>query len=70
MLQQLADGSVASICRLIRDLAGQGQKKKLSDDDKSILERAKNTLLTEWAVSLSIPPAQARKQMGEMMPGL
>jgi RNA polymerase-interacting CarD/CdnL/TRCF family regulator len=70
LLQQLTDGSIASVCLLIRDLSGYGHRKKLSDDDKSILERAKNSLLTEWAVSLSIPPAQARKQMGELLPGV
>jgi RNA polymerase-interacting CarD/CdnL/TRCF family regulator len=67
LLDQLTDGSVVSVCRLVRDLSGYGNKKKLSDDDKSILERAKNTLLTEWAFSLSVPVSQAQKRMGELL---
>lgn len=69
LLMQLTDGNLASLCHLIRDLSGQGQKKKLSDDDRSILERAQNTLLTEWAFSLSVPVHQARKQMGDLLQG-
>jgi RNA polymerase-interacting CarD/CdnL/TRCF family regulator len=70
LLHHLTDGSMASICRLVRDLSGYGHQKRLSDDDKSILERAKNTLITEWAFSLSMPVSQARKQMGEFIQGI
>jgi RNA polymerase-interacting CarD/CdnL/TRCF family regulator len=70
LLQQLTNGSIASVCQLIRDLLGYSRQKKLSDDDRSILERAKNTLLTEWATSFSIPMAAARKLMGERLPDI
>lgn len=67
LLQQLTDGNIASLCHLVRDLSGYSHKKKLSDDDKSILERAQNSLLTEWVFSLSVPMPQARKQMGDLL---
>ncbi|MFZ6028974.1 MAG: CarD family transcriptional regulator [Chloroflexota bacterium] len=67
LLAQLTDGSITSLCYLIRDLSGQGQKKKLSDDDRAILERAQNALLSEWTFSLSEPINVARKRMTELL---
>lgn len=70
LLEQLSDGNITSVCRLVRDLTGHSIRKKLSDDDKSILERAQNSLLTEWVFSLAVPMPQARKQMGELLQGV
>jgi len=67
LIEQLTDGSAHSLCRLIRDLSSYSHKKRLSEEDKSIFQRAQNTLLTEWAFSLSEPLPQARKRMGELL---
>jgi RNA polymerase-interacting CarD/CdnL/TRCF family regulator len=67
LLDLISDGNVASLCRLVRDLSEFSHKKKLSEDDHAILERAQNSLLTEWAFSLSVPLPQARKHMGELL---
>lgn len=63
----LKDGQLSSICRVVRDLSSYRNDTKLSDEDKSILERATNTLLAEWTFSLSIPLSQARQNMLEML---
>jgi RNA polymerase-interacting CarD/CdnL/TRCF family regulator len=67
LLEQLNDGQLISICRLVRDLSGYGRKKKLNDVDKAILDRAQNFLLAEWVFALSVPLSQARKKMGELL---
>jgi CarD family transcriptional regulator len=67
LLDLLKDGQLSSIFRVVRDLSRFGNKKKLSDEDKALLERAINSLLTEWVFSLSVPISQARQQMGELL---
>ena len=63
----LNDGQLTSIFRVVRDLSSFGQQKKLSDEDKAILDRAVNSLLAEWVFSLSVPLSQARQKMGELL---
>jgi CarD family transcriptional regulator len=67
LLDQLKDGQLASICRVIRDLTGYQSKTKLNDQEKSILERAIRSLLTEWTISLGTPPNQAHQAMESML---
>jgi RNA polymerase-interacting CarD/CdnL/TRCF family regulator len=69
LLLLINDGQAASLCRLVRDLTGLNQKKKLSEDDQAIFARAQNSLLTEWAFSLSVALPQASKQMNELIHG-
>jgi hypothetical protein len=41
----------------------------LNDQEKSILERAINTLLAEWSLSLGMPVNQAHQAMESMLQG-
>lgn len=59
LMAQIKDGQLASICQVVRDLTDFKRSKKLNDQEKSILEHATKSLLTEWAYSLEIPPSQA-----------
>jgi hypothetical protein len=45
----------------------QRNLKKLNDDDRSILERAKNFLLAEWTFSLEVPMAKAYSELGLLL---
>jgi CarD family transcriptional regulator len=65
----LNDGQISSICRVVRDLTFMDRQKKLNEEDRSILERAKKSLLDEWVYSLDVPLAQARQQMSELLGG-
>lgn len=67
LLEQLRDGKLTSICRLIRDLTSFQRSTKLSDQEKSILERAVKTLLAEWSLSLNIPLDQANSNLQSML---
>jgi RNA polymerase-interacting CarD/CdnL/TRCF family regulator len=63
----MRDRSSASICRVIRDLTSYGRRKKLSENDQEILDRAKSFLLNEWRVSLSIPLGQAQRDLDVLL---
>jgi RNA polymerase-interacting CarD/CdnL/TRCF family regulator len=63
LLSQMRDGQIASIFRVVRDLTHFQRKTKLNDQERSILERAKRSLLTEWNLSLGVPVNQAQVAM-------
>ena len=69
LMEKLRDGQLTSICRVIRDLTSFQRNSKLNDQEKSILERATNSLLAEWTLSLGIPPTQAHHAMESMLQG-
>ena len=69
LIEQLRDGQLASICRVVRDLTYFQHNSKLNDQEKSILERAINTLLAEWSLSLGMPVNQAHQAMESMLQG-
>ena len=64
---RMKDGKLASICGVVRDLTLQRTTKKLNDDDRSILERARNFLLAEWTFSLSVPMAKADSELESLL---
>ena len=63
----LSEGELNSIGQVVRDLSHRNQETKLSEEDKSTLERAKNTLLIEWEYSLSISRSQALAAMRKLL---
>ena len=65
--QRMKDGSLESICRVIRDLNYFRQTQKLSDSDTATLDRAQKFLQSEWRISLSIPVAQAEKELKRLL---
>lgn len=67
LLAQMRDGQLSSICRVVRDLTNFQRSKKLNEQEKSILERAKNSLLVEWTYSLEIPLNQAQQSMMNLL---
>jgi RNA polymerase-interacting CarD/CdnL/TRCF family regulator len=67
LMAQVRDGQLASICRVVRDLTHFKLSKKLNDQEKSILERATNSLLTEWTYSLGMSMNQAHQAMMNLL---
>jgi RNA polymerase-interacting CarD/CdnL/TRCF family regulator len=63
LMEQMRDGRLESICRVIRDLVAFRRAKKLNDYDAAILERAQNFLLNEWQISMGIPRGQAEREL-------
>lgn len=67
VLEAMRDGTIESVCRVIRDLSFFGRTKKLNDYDVSTLERAQNFLLNEWKLALSVPFDQAQEELKLML---
>lgn len=67
LMDQIKDGQLSSICRVVRDLSHFKRTSKLNDQERSILERTMKSLLTEWAYSLGIPMGQAQQAMTAML---
>lgn len=67
LMNQLKDGQLGSICRVVRDLTHFKRRKKLNDQEKAILERAQNSLLAEWTYSLGVTPDQAQQAMTQLL---
>jgi CarD family transcriptional regulator len=69
LIAHMKNGQLASICHVVRDLTQFKRIKKLSEQEKSILERAMNSLLTEWIYSLGVSQYQAQQAMTKMLGG-
>jgi CarD family transcriptional regulator len=67
LTERVRDGSLASVCRVIRDLAYRSQTTRLNDHDTATMERAQNFLLKEWTLSMSVSPAQAEQEFQELL---
>jgi RNA polymerase-interacting CarD/CdnL/TRCF family regulator len=67
LLERMKDGTLASICSVIRDLAFYRREKKLNDYDKSTLDRAQSFLLTEWVYSLAVSQVQASSELMKLI---
>jgi RNA polymerase-interacting CarD/CdnL/TRCF family regulator len=67
LIERMKDGSLSSICTVIRDLNGYRKQKKYNDHDKSILERAKNFLLSEWMHSRSVSSEQVNTELNKLL---
>jgi RNA polymerase-interacting CarD/CdnL/TRCF family regulator len=65
--ERLKDGTLESICRVIRDLHLFRLTQKFNESDTSTLERAQKFLLSEWRISLSVPAAQAEKELKQLL---
>ena len=67
LTERLREGSLESICQLIRDLRSFSYKKKLNESDTQILERACKMLLDEWHLSLAIPVPEAQRELDRLL---
>jgi len=65
--EQMKDGSLESICRVVRDLTLHKRLKKMNDNDNNILERARSFLLNEWSVALAVPVQQADRELRKLL---
>lgn len=61
--ERMKDGSLDSICRVVRDLHELNKAKKLNDYDATIMDRARGFLLDEWTITFAIPLSQAEKEL-------
>ena len=65
--ERMKEGTLESICLLVRDLTFHKRTKKMNDNDAIILERATSFLLNEWSVALAVPMHQAEQELHELL---
>lgn len=65
--KKMRDGTLESICEVVRDLSFANHTKKLNENDAAILFRAKSLLLSEWGISLSVPINQAEDALNLLL---
>jgi RNA polymerase-interacting CarD/CdnL/TRCF family regulator len=69
LMEQLKDGTLESVCRVVRDLAFHKKMKKTNENDGVVLARAKSFLLDEWSVVLAVPIYQAEHELSKLLGG-
>lgn len=67
LTELLRDGTLESICKVIRDLVHYKRSNKINENDKSILERAWKSLVSEWSFILSVPTHKAERDLRELL---
>ncbi len=67
LLNELKDASAEANCRVIRDLSSHQQTYQLNDQDLLILKRVRDSLLGEWAFSMSVPLEQAELELHHLL---
>jgi CarD family transcriptional regulator len=65
--ENMKDGDLAGICRVIRDLTSWGASRKLNIDDRSVLERAQIFLVNEWMLTFSVSQTQAQRELYQLL---
>jgi RNA polymerase-interacting CarD/CdnL/TRCF family regulator len=67
LTELLGDRTLESVCRVVRDLVDYQRIKKINESDKSTLDHAKDFLLNEWSLALSIPLQQAEGELTKLL---
>ena len=67
--ERLRDGTIESICRVVRDLTARKRTKNMNDYDNNFLGRARDFLLIEWCVVLSESLQQAERKLEDLLGG-
>ena len=67
MRELLRDGRAESLCRVIRDLATLQREKPLNDNDQALMKRLQTALIGEWGFALSVPPADAARELHRLL---
>lgn len=63
----LQEKTLESICRVIRNLVSYRRNGRINENDNSTLAYARNFLLNEWSVALSVPVEQAELELEKML---
>jgi RNA polymerase-interacting CarD/CdnL/TRCF family regulator len=62
-----SDGSLMSICRLIRDLSAMQVEKSISQNESRALDVFEKRLLVEWSVSADVTVEDAGRQLRDLL---
>ena len=67
LLEEQKNASAEANCRIIRDLSSHQQETQLNDHDSLLLKQTRDSLLSEWTYSLSVPLPQAELELYRLL---
>ena len=67
LTERMKDGTLESICQVVRDLSSYMQTKRMNENDTSTWKRARSFLLDEWSAALSVPVRRAERELMELL---
>ncbi len=67
LIAQMRGGQLAPICEVVRDLTHFKRQFRLNEQEKSILDKAVKSLLTEWSYAQGITINQAQQAMWDRL---
>jgi RNA polymerase-interacting CarD/CdnL/TRCF family regulator len=67
LLEEQKNASAEANCRIIRDLSSHQQETQLNDHDSLLLKQTRESLLSEWTYSLSVPLPQAELELYRLL---
>lgn len=69
LAERMKARSLPEICLVIRDLAGRSKAHPLNNNDREVMDTARNLLLSEWEIVDGISRAAARVELERMLVG-
>lgn len=67
LLEMLKDGSVESMCRVLRNLAAHRHHRTWSEYDSALMNRVQKALVGEWSFIFSVPPLDAEVELQKLL---
>jgi RNA polymerase-interacting CarD/CdnL/TRCF family regulator len=67
LLETLKDGSVESICRVLRNLSAHRHHRTWSEYDSALMNRVQKALIGEWSFILSVTPLDAEIELQRLL---
>ncbi|MBI3161593.1 MAG: hypothetical protein IPG44_18090 [Anaerolineales bacterium] len=67
LLEMLKDGTVESLCRVLRNLSAHRQHRSWSEYDSALLKRVQKALIGEWSFVSSITPLDAEVELQHLL---
>jgi RNA polymerase-interacting CarD/CdnL/TRCF family regulator len=67
LLEMLKDGSVESLCRVLRNLTAHRHNRTWSEYDSALMNRVQKALIGEWSFILSVPRLDAQLELQRLL---
>ena len=67
LIERMKDGTLESICGVLRDLTLFRKLKKFNDYDNQYFQRAQSLLIDEWMLVFRVPLGHAQQELGKLL---
>jgi RNA polymerase-interacting CarD/CdnL/TRCF family regulator len=67
LLEMLQDGSVESMCRVLRNLVAHRRHRTWNEYDSALMDRVQKALISEWSFIFSVTPLDAQIELQRLL---